>query len=94
MLRITTHQKTKTVCLRLEGKLKGAWVTELEQCWRSASSDRGKALVVDLRDVEFVDTAGRYLLELMHTHGASFIAATPLMTQLVTEISAGSSLPH
>ena len=94
MLRITSHENAGTICLKLEGMLKGAWVPEMEQCWRKAASDRNKALIVDLTDVEFVDTAGRYLLALMHAHGASFVAATPLMTALVAEISAGTDLLH
>ncbi len=94
MLRITSHENADTVRLKLEGVLKGAWVPEMEQCWRKASSDRNKALIVDLTDVEFVDTAGRYLLALMHAHGASFVAVTPLMTELVAEIAAGTDLPH
>jgi len=91
MLRITTHENAEKVFLKLEGTLKGAWVPEMEQCWRRASSVR-KALVVDLTDVEFVDTAGRYLLALMYMHGADFVAATPPMTQLVEEITAESDL--
>ena len=94
MLRITFQDNDGTVRLKLEGMLKGAWVPEMEQCWRQASSDRNKALIVDLTDVEFVDTAGRYLLALMHAHGASFLAATPLMTELVAGITAGTDLPH
>jgi anti-anti-sigma regulatory factor len=94
MLRITTHENADMVRLTLEGVLKGAWVPEMEQCWRRVTSDRNKALVVDLTDVEYVDTAGRYLLALIHAHGASFIAVTPLMTQLVAEIAAGHDLPH
>jgi len=94
MLRITTHEDARKVCLKAEGMLKGAWVPEMEQCWRRASADRNKALIVDLSEVEFVDTAGRYLLALMHARGASFVAVTPLMTQLVAEIAAESDLPH
>jgi len=94
MLRITTHEDAKNVCLKVEGMLKGAWVPEMEQCWRRVSSDRNKALIIDLSEVEFVDTAGRYLLALMHARGASFVAVTPLMTHLVTEIAAESDLPH
>jgi len=94
MLRITTQEDAETVCLRLEGTLKGAWVPETEQCWRRATSDRSKVLIVDLSEVEFVDTAGRYLLELMHARGASFVAVTPLMSQLVADISAESDLLH
>ncbi len=88
MLKITSHENAGTVCLKLEGRLKGAWVPEMERSWRKAHSDRNKALIVDLTDVEFVDTAGKYLLALMHAHGASFVAVTPLMNELVAEISA------
>jgi ABC-type transporter Mla MlaB component len=87
MFRITTHEDNRTVCLRLEGKLKGPWVLEMEQCWRMASSARDKALVVDLTDVDHVDSAGRYLLALIHARGASFIAATPIMKELVSDIT-------
>ena len=80
--------------MRLEGSLKGVWVPEMEQCWRKAASHRNKALIVDLTDVEFVDAAGKYLLALIHAHGASFVAVTPLMSELIAEISAGSDLPQ
>ncbi len=94
MLRITPQEYDGTVRLKLEGMLKGVWVSEVERCWRKASSDKNKALIVDLTDVAFVDAAGRYLLALMHAHGASFVAVTPLMTELVVEITAGSDRPH
>jgi anti-anti-sigma regulatory factor len=92
MLRITAQEDTGTVCLKLEGMLKGVWVREMERSWHEAYSDRNKALIVDLTDVDFVDTAGRYLLALMHAHGAGFIAVTPLMIELVAEITAGTGL--
>lgn len=94
MLKITSQGSAGALCLKLEGMLKGPWVLELEKCWRRNASDRSTALVVDLTDVEFVDTAGRYLLALMQAHGASFVAVTPLMTELVAEISAGSDPPQ
>ena len=92
MLRITIQEDAGSVCLKLEGMLKGVWVPETERSWRRINSDRNKALIVDLTDVDFVDTAGRYLLALMHAHGASFIAVTPLMIELVAEITAGTDL--
>jgi hypothetical protein len=36
MLRITVQRSPTQVRLKLEGNLAGAWVTELEECWRSA----------------------------------------------------------
>jgi ABC-type transporter Mla MlaB component len=94
MLKITANEDKRTVRLKLEGKLKGSWVPEMERSWRNATPGRNKALIVDLTDVEYVDTAGRYLLALMHAHGASFVADTPLMAQLVAEISAQPEPPH
>jgi anti-anti-sigma regulatory factor len=94
MLRITTEENSETVRLKLEGKLKGTWVSEMEQSWRSAACDQKRALIVDLTDVEYVDTAGRYLLALIHAHGAGFVADTPLMAELVAEISAQPEPPQ
>jgi anti-anti-sigma regulatory factor len=94
MLKITTKEDNLTVRLKLEGKLKGTWVPEMERSWRNATPGQNKALIIDLTDVEYVDIAGRYLLALMHAHGASFVADTPLMTQLVAEISAQPEPPH
>jgi hypothetical protein len=50
-------------------------------------------LTVDLTDVEIADTAGRYLLELMHSRGAAFVAPTPMMRELVAEIGRNAALP-
>jgi len=93
MLRITSKEYNGTIRLKLEGKLKGTWVPEMERCWRRAAPSQDKELIVDLTEVEFVDTAGKYLLALMHAYGASFVADTPLMTELVAEISASPD-PH
>ena len=87
MFRITTHEDVGTVRLKLEGKLKGPWVPEMEQCWRAVSSTRDKAVVVDLTDVDHVDSAGRYLLALIHARGASFVAVTPIMKEVVSDIT-------
>ena len=34
MLKITTKTKAVKITFELEGKLAGAWVNELERCWR------------------------------------------------------------
>jgi hypothetical protein len=81
MLRITTGGESQSRRLKLEGSLSGAWVAELKECWRKLGDP--ETLTVDLTDVEYVDNAGRFLLALMQSRGADFVAATPLMTQLV-----------
>jgi hypothetical protein len=87
MLRITVHDGSE-FRLKLEGRLSGPWVTELEHCCHTASSTAArKQLVIDLTDLESADIAGRSLLKLLHKHGAAFIATTLTMRQLVCEIT-------
>ena len=87
MLRITLNNGSDRLELKLEGKLAGAWVPELEECWRKATLNRrGYTLWVDLAGVDYVDTAGGYLLALMHQAGARFVASGYAMLALVEEI--------
>jgi anti-anti-sigma regulatory factor len=61
-----------TLQLKLEGRLSGAWVAELEECWKSyAARSPHKKLIVDLTDTEFIDLAGKYLLRLMQQTGVA-----------------------
>ena len=87
MLRITVEPSPTAVRLRLEGNIGGAWVSELEDCWRSTSSSLGgRPLCLDLTAVERVDMAGRYLLALMRRDGTQLIASGALMTELVRSL--------
>ena len=79
MLRITILDSSKATTFKLEGKLAGAWVGELEQCWttaRSALENRGA--VVDLRAVSFIDAEGKALLERMCAAGVELVSSGPL----------------
>ncbi len=92
MLRITLADSASATTFKLEGKLSGAWVGELERCWRSSSSSLGgRALRVDLKGVSFVDEEGRKLLSEMHRKGAQLIAAGPMLRQVVEEIARNSA---
>ncbi len=94
MLKITIHDGAKMFRLQLEGRLATAWVTELEQCWKTAASSLGsKTLLVNLDDVTFVDASGKSLLADMHRAGARFTAATPYQREIVAEIT-GEALPE
>ena len=91
MLKITIHEAAGALRLELEGRLAGAWVYELEHCWQSIkASHPDRKLSVDLMSVTLISQAGRYLLQLMHRDGVSFIA-TGLMLQDVLEHFAGST---
>lgn len=91
MLKITVHDAAGALRLELEGRLAGAWVYELEHCWHSTKARHpDRKLSVDLTSVTFISQAGRYLLQLMHRDGVSFIA-TGLMLQDVLDDIAGST---
>jgi anti-anti-sigma regulatory factor len=88
MLRITTHDKPRALTLRLEGRLEGPWVAELETCWRDTLANPGHPTVrVDLTGVTFIDGAGKARLAAMHAKGAEFVASDCETRALVEEIT-------
>jgi len=91
MLKITLHDSAEELCFRLEGRLSGAWVTELRQCWLTAQSTVGlRKTTLDLGEVDFVDADGQSLIGEMHGHGVALKAVTPLIRALVQEIERAS----
>jgi anti-anti-sigma regulatory factor len=88
ILKITVHDATGPLRLELEGRLAGAWVCELEQCWHTArASHPHRQLTVDLTSVTFIDQAGRYLLQLLHRDGVHFVASGLMRQDLVEHIT-------
>jgi len=85
MLRITVNDSAGVLTFRLEGRLEGPWVRELEQCWRSMV-DGAKTVRVDLTGVTYIDAAGKAQLAEMHEHGAQFIAGDCETKGVVAEI--------
>ena len=86
MLKITLHDSAGEFRLKLEGRLSGPWVNELEQCWKTASSTtHGRKTVLDLGEVDFVDPAGESLLARMHAEDVELAAVTPLIRAVVRE---------
>jgi hypothetical protein len=85
LLRISVQKRSGSIILKLEGKLAGPWVGELERIWRATSAS--EHTVVDLFDVSFVDASGKDLLARMWQGGAGFVADTPLMKQVIEEVT-------
>ena len=85
MLRITISGDSGHTTCKLEGKVAGPWVAELEQSWRTELAG-SPALVVDLSGVSYVDAAGRELLGRMHARGAKLAARSPFTKGIVEEI--------
>ncbi len=88
MLKITTLTDTQSITLRLEGRLAGPWVEELERCWASTVSAKTRSpLSVDLSAVTYVDAEGKELLKKMHHEGAKLVASGCLTNCIVEEIA-------
>ena len=93
MLRITIHDKPRVLTFRLEGRLAGAWLRELEECWQSTLARQGKpTLCVDLTGVTSIDAAGQACLAALHRQGAEFVAADCLTKAIVAEITQAKRL--
>jgi hypothetical protein len=80
MLKITVHEDQRTHTLKLEGKIGGPWVEELERTWTALAPSLGsKKLQLDLRGVAFADNNGRKLLrEIYRKTHAGFLTDSPL----------------
>ena len=88
MLKIITRTDSTRPIFELEGSLAGAWVQELEDCWRKvANSDRRVRVMV--RAVTFIDDKGKALLADMHKHGAELVAEGCMNSAIVEEIKQG-----
>lgn len=70
MLRITVERASTGSSLKLEGKLSGPWVKELEECWR-----RERPASIDLTAVTFIDAEAKKLLAALNREGAALRAA-------------------
>lgn len=87
MLRITANDNPRVLTFRLEGRLEGPWVRELERCWYGMlNSPNRPAVCVDLTGVTYIDAAGKARLAEMHEQGARFIASDCVTKAIVAEI--------
>jgi anti-anti-sigma factor len=87
MLRIHLKQSQDQVLLRLEGRLVGDWVAELERCCRELLSHEGiLEIVIDLDAVSYIDSDGEALLAALHACGVRLTARAPLCRFLVNRI--------
>jgi len=63
MMKIKTKELDDQLILQVEGRLAGAFVPELENCWQVALVNQPKRKIsVDLKSVTCIDRAGRCLL--------------------------------
>ena len=88
MLKITVDIVGNRATLELAGRLAGPWVEELRDSWQRAERDEGQISVV-LKQVTFIDTAGRQLLAEMRQRGVGLTAEGCMTKAIVEEIVRG-----
>src|SRR4051812_19303580 len=94
MLRVTVHDDPHCLTFQVEGRLVGAWVRELRNCWRSTLASQHRSVVcVDVTGVTSVDAAGKALLAELHRAGAKLVASGVLMRAVVAEMTQPATLP-
>lgn len=95
MLKITVVRGSEPPTLKLEGKLSGPWVRELEHSWTEIQRHGLVGHIpIDLSDVTFISSEGKQLLELMFQQGADLQSRSLMTRFIVSEIKKGSSGNH
>ncbi len=84
MLKITFKDTPENTKVKLEGKLSGPWVEELERSWTEHSPQASENVIMDLSDVTYIDPEGKRLLARMVDKGVCF-EGTNLMTKYVID---------
>jgi hypothetical protein len=79
------------ILLRLEGDVRGEWVDELRRACDTpvANPHPGWQLVLDLRDVLFIDARGVLLFQELHARSAEFINCSAFVTEQLKEVTNG-----
>jgi anti-anti-sigma regulatory factor len=93
MLKITCtdSEDRGRVLLRLEGDVRGEWVDELRRACDTAVANGqvGRQLVLDLRDVLFIDARGVLLFQELHARSAEFIHSSAFVAEQLKEVTNG-----
>lgn len=84
MLKITFNETPDSTNVKLEGKLSGPWVDELERSWTEHSPHASGTVIIDLSGVTYIDPEGKRLLSRMVEKGVCF-EGTRLMTKYVID---------
>ena len=86
MLRITILETPSEQKWVLQGRLIGPWAAELKASWKGRENANGRARVVDLREVTFIDASGEKVLMTMMQGGAQFIVGGVYATHVIENL--------
>jgi anti-anti-sigma regulatory factor len=87
MMKIQIKEIDDQLTLEVEGRLAGAFVPELENCWQAARANQpSRKISVDLKSVTCIDRAGRSLLQSMHRNGVGFLRAGLAVQDILEQV--------
>ena len=88
MIKIQMKELDDRTIFEVEGRLSGAYVPELERCWREVrDSQPDRKISIDLKNVTCVDRTGRCLLQLMHSNGVDFLRAGIAIQDILEQVT-------
>lgn len=91
MLKINFSQTPAEEKWNLHGRLSGPWVDELRACWKvNHRTDAGRACIVDLNEVTFIDRSGEQLLRMLAEDGAQFSASGTYIRHVIENLNTRS----
>ena len=87
MLRITEVSKDdKEITLRLEGKLVGMWIQELERICLYHRDEKNKTVVLNFSGVTFIENKGLRMLENIKDKRIAIINCSPFIQSLLGDL--------
>ena len=91
MLKISESQSaSRRVILRLEGRVIGPWVSELQQSCESVLRE-GRPLCLQLAGVEYLDAEGVALLRRLRAQGAQLRELSPFVREQLKRVESLAS---
>lgn len=87
MLRITFQEAPEGTTVKLEGKLSGPWVDELERTWIERGTHPSRQITVDLTDVTYIGREGKKLLARMVGKGVDLQGTQLMARYIINEIA-------
>lgn len=86
MLKITIQETPESIEMKLEGRVAGPWVSELNQAWAETAPRIGaKKLSLDLANVTYSDGAGMEALKNIYARTQAQLITGTLWTQYLAE---------
>jgi RND family efflux transporter MFP subunit len=88
MLKINFSRTATEEKWNLHGRLSGPWVDLLRACWKvNHRADTGRACIVNLNEVAFIDKSGEQLLRMLAEDGAQFTGSGTFIKHIIEQLS-------